>query len=784
MSNRGNCSPIVTNCTFSGNSSGWAGGGMYNYGSCSPTVTNCIFSGNLTGGWGGGMYNETYSSPTLTNCTFSGNSAGQRGGGMCNFAASSPTLKNCILWSNRARYFGPQIFNYSGCRPNVSYSDVQGGWPGTGNIDVEPCFVGPRYGGTNEGLIAHWKLNESQGSTAHDSAAENDGTVHGAEWTPGKLEGAMSFDGVDDYVDVADNPSLDITDEITLAAWIYKTGLESGVIAMKKEGNCLQYGFGLGQDKLTFDYRTQCGSGVFYQHTYRSHSSISSNTWHHVAVRYESGNSTSAALYLDGVEISGSWTPLGDGTGEMASMPSYLTIGRTEKDHGAPQSHFKGKIDDVRIYDRALSAEEIRQFYQSRYHLLPTSPCIDAGDNTAVPADTLDLDNDGDTEEPIPIDLAGNPRFVDQPEVPDTGNGNGNVCEISNGGFENGEFSPWTTVTGPGDELEPWNVTSGDTGFYENGFPFEGEFFAQNGFDGSAGLYYEIYQEVEIHPCSTSAVLSWTERIQWDMVSQGATLAKEYVVSLQPSGGGAPLAVLYSLFLLPETSEDTGYVTHSIDLLDVAPGISGQTVRINFYQYIPENFTGPAQFDLDGISLTLNCIDPIVDMGAYEPNFMELAMKCTPQALNLDSQGRWLMAHLVLPEGFSPNDVDVNTPAVIEPLGIESDHINAFINEDGLVEIEVAFIRSHFCRSETSVDDTNIMVIAQLKSGRLIYGTDTIKISGGVFEFLAVFVSHWLETDCSPPDWCSGLDLDQDSIVNFIDYAMFDTRCCIEVVEE
>jgi len=55
--------------------------------------------------------------------------------------------------------------------------------------------------------------------------------------------------------------------------------------------------------------------------------------------------------------------------------------------------------------------------------LLPGSPCIDAADNSAVPADTLDLDGDGDTDEPIPFDLDGNPRFVDDPGMPDCGNG-------------------------------------------------------------------------------------------------------------------------------------------------------------------------------------------------------------------------------------------------------------------------------------------------------------------------------------------------------------------------
>ncbi|MFC1738493.1 hypothetical protein ACFL1G_05525, partial [Planctomycetota bacterium] len=70
-----------------------------------------------------------------------------------------------------------------------------------------------------------------------------------------------------------------------------------------------------------------------------------------------------------------------------------------------------------------------------------------------------------------------------------------------------------------------------------------------------------------------------------------------------------------------------------------------------------------------------------------------------------------------------------------------------------------------------------------LNDGRNFYGTDTIKIMDRSFEYLAVFVSYWLETNCSSPDWCAGLDLNQDSIINFIDFAMFES-CCIEVPEE
>jgi predicted outer membrane repeat protein len=64
------------------------------------------------------------------------------------------------------------------------------------------------------------------------------------------------------------------------------------------------------------------------------------------------------------------------------------------------------------------------------FRLAPGSPCIDAADNTAVPADEYDLDDDGDVDEPIPYDLDGNTRFVDDPETEDTGNGEPPIVDM------------------------------------------------------------------------------------------------------------------------------------------------------------------------------------------------------------------------------------------------------------------------------------------------------------------------------------------------------------------
>jgi len=112
------------------------GGGMYTDNG-NPTLTDVTFSGN-SASYGGGMFN-IYGNPTLTNVTFSGNSAGE-GGGMCNYD-TSPTLTNCILWGNTADSGPPQIYSSSSSTPTVTYSDIQGGHAGEGNIDAAPLFV-------------------------------------------------------------------------------------------------------------------------------------------------------------------------------------------------------------------------------------------------------------------------------------------------------------------------------------------------------------------------------------------------------------------------------------------------------------------------------------------------------------------------------------------------------------------------------------------------------------------------------------------------------------------
>ena len=127
---------ILFNCVFSGNKAKNDGGGMHN--SETSTFSNCMFIGNYASGNGGGIYNGLYPTPTFSNCTFSGNYAGGAGGGLYNDEDTAAILTNCILWSD----VPTEIDMWLGTVV-ITYSDIQGGWSGEGNIDADPFFADP-----------------------------------------------------------------------------------------------------------------------------------------------------------------------------------------------------------------------------------------------------------------------------------------------------------------------------------------------------------------------------------------------------------------------------------------------------------------------------------------------------------------------------------------------------------------------------------------------------------------------------------------------------------------
>jgi len=139
-----NTSAVLTGFTIQNGLASNKGGGIYCNNS-SPSLENVTISGNsATGyyyGYGGGIYCYD-SSPSLVNVTISGNSAYSYGGGIFCDWYSNPSLVNCILWNDSPQ----EIYIFDGSGVNATYSDIQGGWAGTGNINADPLFVDPANG--------------------------------------------------------------------------------------------------------------------------------------------------------------------------------------------------------------------------------------------------------------------------------------------------------------------------------------------------------------------------------------------------------------------------------------------------------------------------------------------------------------------------------------------------------------------------------------------------------------------------------------------------------------
>jgi hypothetical protein len=141
---------------------------------------------------------------------------------------------------------------------------------------------------------------------------------------------------------------------------------------------------------------------------------------------------------------------------------------------------------------------------------------------------------------------------------------------------------------------------------------------------------------------------------------------------------------------------------------------------------------------------------------------MKVPMKMTPRTLNCRSEGNWVKAHLTLPQGFTVADVDADRPAVLHSFGFESAPLYVFVNKDKLVEIEAAFEREVVCSLAGNWPEA-LTVAGFLTDGNIFLGTSKIRI---------IQASCWLQGDCVHPSWCDGIDMNRDSLVNLLDYAL------------
>jgi RHS repeat-associated protein len=397
-----NAAPAISNCLIT-NNEGDYGAGICNIDSNS-IIRNCVIKGNLSDQDGGGVYNE-HCSPTIINSTIVDNDA-NNGGGIFNWGSSSQSIiTNCILWDNSSTFDGNEICNGSSASPVLSYCDIKDsngsgpnwwsriGQDGGGNIDNDPCFAKQEL--LVSDLVSRWKLDEGSGSTINDSKGTNNGTAANTSWTTGRLGNALSFNGTSSYISVPDTDnSLDIDNEITITAWIKPNNLSgyyciaakqpSGTAANNYPGN---YEFRIEQTSgcLKLLHQTSTGNTIS---AYMSTIAVNVGQWQHVVVTLKEGSSVK--FYINGLPA-GSFSQT---TAFGIANNNPLRIG-SRKDSSC---WFNGDIDDVQIYKRCLSANEIQEIYTNKstdkYHLDCNSPCINAGGPFTIYDNELDIDNE------------------------------------------------------------------------------------------------------------------------------------------------------------------------------------------------------------------------------------------------------------------------------------------------------------------------------------------------------------------------------------------------------
>ena len=252
-----------------------------------------------------------------------------------------------------AQAAGIQVWNYTVNDARSMLNKMSKGMDGI-ITDNAQDMIGLKSYMRNGGLIAHWSFDENSGSSASDlSFNGNNLNTANASWISGISQSGLNFNGTSSYVNVLPSPSLDIDlDAVSISAWVKLEELPSqmpddyGPIYDSDEDYYVLY-----LDKANQELRFKVKDGLgLTSRPGIPQSDLTLNQWIHVAGVY---NGTEAMIYLNG-ELMDSHSTTGIGTLGSNQNPE---IGRNDG------NYFKGSIDELKIYERPLSRQEVVDQY-------------------------------------------------------------------------------------------------------------------------------------------------------------------------------------------------------------------------------------------------------------------------------------------------------------------------------------------------------------------------------------------------------------------------------------
>ncbi|UCG32576.1 MAG: right-handed parallel beta-helix repeat-containing protein [Phycisphaerales bacterium] len=462
------------------------GGGVYNDAG-SPTVTHCTFWRNQARRRGGGMCNYNHSHATVAGCTFIQNSAGmdqlsRGGGGVCATSSSEPTLTDCLFKANTSQspwgasgiYISQSshvlvhgctfedneatqgaIYNEGGTATltDCLFKGNAGGLKNEGTATLIRCDFIENVADSGTGCVRTWYAGVTlldcvfMGNTSPygGSALVSEA---GAFWASGcdfvgnsaapyhpVGGGAVRVSGQDPDLP----PSWMVNcrflgnailphDPFDAGGAIYLSGCDAALVNCLFSGNSNQGGRGgavcaqscsptlIHCDVVNNRSPGHWGGGGLYCTEGGTPTIVNSIFWGNTDA---SGNGEAAQIYASAADpevytscIQGGWSGIGS-----------------------------GNINKDPVFADALGPDKTAGTVDDNLQLRVASPCMDAGDTAALPADLADLDGDGDTTEPLPWDLGGGPRVAD-------GNEDGSVI-VDMGAYErSAAFCSWSDFDG------------------------------------------------------------------------------------------------------------------------------------------------------------------------------------------------------------------------------------------------------------------------------------------------------------------------------------------------